>query len=71
MYFVQIVAYCDDHLLVYSETHLDIFNTQSGDWIQSVGLKKSRPLSNNGDLSLIFMNDSPIVVYLANMQTSE
>ena len=71
MYFVQIVAYCDGHLLVYSETHLDIFNTQSGDWIQSVGLKKSRPLSNNGDLSLIFMNDSPIVVYLANMQTSE
>lgn len=62
-------AYCDGHLLVYSETHLDVFNTQTAEWVQSIGLKRSRPLSFNGNLSLIYLNDSPHVVYLANMHT--
>jgi serine/threonine-protein kinase MRCK len=64
-------AYCDGHLLVYSETHLDIFNTQTGDWVQSIGLKKSKPLSFNGNLTSMYMNDSMFVVYLANMHTRE
>lgn len=64
-------AYCDGHLLVYSETHLDIFNTQTGEWVQSIGLKKSRPLSFNGNLSMMVMNDSPFVIYLANLHTRE
>lgn len=64
-------AYCDGHLLVYSETHLDIFNTHTGEWVQSIGLKKSRPLSFNGNLSTMVMNDAPYVIYLANLHTSE
>lgn len=62
-------AYCDGHLLVFSETHLDIFNTQTADWVQSIGLKRSRPLSLHGNLSVTFINESPIVIYLANMHT--
>jgi serine/threonine-protein kinase MRCK len=64
-------AYCDGHLLVYSETHVDIFNTQTGEWVQSIGLKKARPLSFNGNLSMMVMNDAPYVIYLANLHTSE
>jgi CNH domain len=63
-------AYCDGHLLVFSETHLDVFNTQTAEWVQSIGLKRSRPLSNNGNLTLTYLNDSPLVVYLANMHIS-
>lgn len=65
------LAYCDGHLLVYSETHLDIFNTQTAEWVQSIGLKRSRPLMNNGSLTLTYLNDSVHVVYLANMHTSK
>lgn len=65
-----ILAYCDGHLLVFSETHLDIFNTQTADWVQSIGLKRSRPLSNHGNVAITNINDSPMVIYLANMHTS-
>lgn len=67
----QNLAYCDGHLLVYSDTHLDIFNTQTGEWVQSIGLKKSRPLSFNGNLTSMVINDIPYVIYLANMHTRE
>lgn len=63
-------AYCDGHLLVFSETHLDIFNTQTADWVQSIGLKRSRPLANHGNVAVTYINDSPMVIYLANMHTS-
>lgn len=66
-----ILAYCDGHLLVFSDTHLDIFNTQTAEWVQSVGLKRTKPLSNQGHISLTYVNDSPSIIYLANMHTSE
>ncbi|XP_055372859.1 serine/threonine-protein kinase Genghis Khan isoform X2 [Condylostylus longicornis] len=65
------ITYCDGHLLVFSETHLDVFNTQTAEWVQSIGLKRSRPLNNQGNLGLTYINDSPIVIYLANMHTRE
>ncbi|XP_058458206.1 serine/threonine-protein kinase Genghis Khan isoform X3 [Malaya genurostris] len=65
------ITYCDGHLLVYSETHLDIFNAQTAEWVQSIGLKRSRPLMNNGSLSLTTLNDTAHVIYLANMHTRE
>lgn len=67
----SILAYCDGHLLVFSDTHLDIFNTQTAEWVQSVGLKRTKPLSNQGHISLTYVNDSPSIIYLANMHTSE
>lgn len=37
--------------------------------MQSIGLKRSRPLSQFGNVSTTFINESPIVIYLANMHT--
>lgn len=71
VFYIFFIAYCDGHLLVFSETHLDVFNTQTAEWVQSIGLKRSRPLSNQGNLSLTFINESPIIIYLANMHTSK
>lgn len=65
------IVYCDGHLMVYSETHLDIFNAQTGEWVQSIGLKKPKALSFNGNLSLMYFNDMPHIIYLANMHTSK
>lgn len=61
----------NEFLLVFSETHVDVFNIESGEWVQSIGLKKARPLSNDGTLSLTMMNESPYVVYLSNMMQSK
>lgn len=57
-------------LLVFSETHLDVFSITSGDWVQSIGLKKARPLCNDGTLCLTMMNESPFVIYLNNVLQS-
>lgn len=66
-----ILAYSEGHLLVFSETHLDIFNTQTAEWVQSIGLKRSTPLSQQGNIVLTHINDTPNVVYLANIHTSK
>lgn len=66
-----LLAYCDGHLLVFSETHLDVFNTQTAEWVQSIGLKRSKPLSLHGNIATTLINDSPILVYFANMHTSK
>lgn len=65
-----ILAYCDGHLLVYSETHLDVFNTQTAEWVQSTGLKRTRPLNSQGNIAITYVNDSPLIVYFSNMHTS-
>ncbi len=67
----SVSAYCDGHLLVFSETHLDVFNTQTAEWVQSIGLKRSRPLSLHGNIATTFINESPILIYFANMHTSK
>lgn len=57
--------------MVYSETHLDVFDIKSAEWVQSIGLKKPKALSNDGNLTLMMMNESPYVVYLNNMNLKE
>jgi serine/threonine-protein kinase MRCK len=65
------ITHENEFLLVYSDTHLDVFNIETSEWVQSIGLKKARPLCNDGSLSLMMMNESPYVVYLSNIMTSK
>lgn len=65
------ITHDNEFLLVYSETHLDVFNIETAEWVQSIGVKKAKPLCNDGNLSLIMMNESPYVVYFANMMQSK
>ncbi|EDW01957.1 serine/threonine-protein kinase Genghis Khan [Drosophila grimshawi] len=67
--FPTYITYSDGHLLVFSETHLDIFNTQTSEWVQSIGIKQSLPLNNIGNVVLTSINDTPLIVYLANIHT--
>lgn len=62
-------AYCDGHLLVFSETHIDVFNCQTSEWVQSIGLKKPKPLNLQGNLVLCILNDAPCVIYMASVHT--
>nr|CAD7440144.1 unnamed protein product [Timema bartmani] len=63
----QAVGFCDGHLLVYSDTHVDVFNSVSGDWVQTINVKKSKPLNSAGTLSICVINDMPHIIYLANI----
>ncbi|XP_044767171.1 serine/threonine-protein kinase Genghis Khan isoform X2 [Coccinella septempunctata] len=65
------ISYRDGHLLVYSETHIDVFNCATGDWIQTVNIKRAKPLNDSGSLSLCILNDSPHLLYLSNIHQKE
>ncbi|KAK7790994.1 hypothetical protein R5R35_011454 [Gryllus longicercus] len=65
------VSYCDGHLLVYSDTHVDVFNCSTGEWVQTINVKKAKPLNNTGTLSICVINDMPHIIYLGNIHQHE
>lgn len=65
------VSYSDGYLLVYSETHVDVFNAASGEWLQTINVKRARPLNTTGTLSICVINDMPHIIYLSNIHQRE
>ena len=61
------VAVCDGRLLVYADTHVDVFDTGSGDWVQTINIRKTRPLVRSGQLNLSLLQEMPHVTYLSNI----
>lgn len=45
LFFVFFSAFMDGHLLSFSETHIDVFECISGDWGQTLNLKKVLSIS--------------------------
>ena len=64
----MVAGVSDGHLLVYSETHIDVFEVNSGEWIQTLNLRRSKPLMRTGLLNMVMMSDLPHVAYLRNLQ---
>lgn len=54
-------------MLVFSDTHIDVFDCQTGDWLQTLNVKKARPLNLSGSLTTCIINDMPYVIYLSNI----
>lgn len=65
--FSQFAGYCEGYLLVYSDTHIDVFDCQAGDWLQTLNVKKAKPLNTSGSLTTCIINDMPHVIYLSNL----
>ncbi|RXG67109.1 Serine/threonine-protein kinase Genghis Khan, partial [Armadillidium vulgare] len=65
------IAVNSGQLLVYSETHIDVFEVSSGEWIQTINLKRTKPLNTTGDLNMVMISDLPHVAYLRNLQKDE
>ncbi|XP_066587134.1 serine/threonine-protein kinase Genghis Khan isoform X2 [Prorops nasuta] len=65
------VSCCEGYLLVYSETHIDVFDCVSGDWLQTLNVKRARPLNISGSLTSCIINDMPHVIYLSNLHQRE
>ncbi|XP_053972781.1 serine/threonine-protein kinase Genghis Khan isoform X1 [Hylaeus anthracinus] len=65
------VSYCEGYLLVYSETHIDVFDCTTGDWLQTLNVKRARPLNTSGSLTSCAINDMPHVIFLSNLHQRE
>jgi serine/threonine-protein kinase MRCK len=55
------------YLLVFSDTHVDVFNVATGNWIQTINVKKCFPLDTFGALAMCTVNDMLHVIYLCNI----
>uniref|UniRef100_A0A8C5WER1 non-specific serine/threonine protein kinase n=1 Tax=Leptobrachium leishanense TaxID=445787 RepID=A0A8C5WER1_9ANUR len=58
-------AYVAPHLTVFSENSVDVFDVRKSEWIQTVPLKKVRPLNYEGSLC-VFGTEKVRLVYLRN-----
>ncbi|XP_019870807.1 serine/threonine-protein kinase Genghis Khan isoform X2 [Aethina tumida] len=65
------IGYRDGHLIVYSDTHIDIFNCATGEWVQTINIKKAKPLNESGSLSLCILNDLTHLLYMSNIHQRE
>ena len=64
----QAVSFCDGRLLVYADTHVDVFDAAAGDWVQTVNIRRTRPLDvKTGLLNLSMLQEMPHVTYLSNI----
>ncbi|CAG9116420.1 unnamed protein product [Plutella xylostella] len=64
----------DNYLLIFTATHIDVYDIEAGEWVQTINLPNARPLDENGWLVLVtpsannaspFSSDAgPYVVYL-------
>merc|ERR1719468_1292369 len=61
----------DGFLLVYSDTHIDVFDATAGDWCQTINIRKTRPLNKNGLLNLSLLQELPHLTYLSNIHKED
>ncbi|XP_024851781.1 CDC42-binding protein kinase alpha isoform X6 [Bos taurus] len=64
-----IIGYNAPYLSVYSENAVDIFDVNTMDWIQTIPLKKVRPLNSEGSLN-IFLLETIRLIYFKNKKTN-
>ena len=61
----------DGFLLVYSETHIDVFDAAAGEWCQTINIRTTRPLLKSGSLNLSLLQEMPHITYLSNIHKGE
>nr|KAF6485444.1 hypothetical protein HJG63_010642 [Rousettus aegyptiacus] len=66
---ITIDGYSAPYLSVYSENAVDIFDVNSMEWIQTVPLKKVRPLNSEGSLNILLL-ETIRLIYFKNKMTN-
>lgn len=66
--FNYVSGYYDGHLIVYSKNHINVFNTETAEWVQTLNIKQSIPLDADGSLILCsLLNDITVIIHLCNI----
>jgi len=58
-------SYVKPYLCLYADQQIDVFNVESAQWVQTINLKKAKPLGDECVLSLCHVMDIPYVVMLS------
>ncbi|KAM9840479.1 serine/threonine-protein kinase MRCK beta isoform 2-T2 [Aulostomus maculatus] len=58
------------HLTVYSEYGVDVFDIHTTEWVQTISLRKIRPLNVEGTLNLL-SSEPPRLIYFSNTSSGD
>jgi len=59
------------YLLVYSENAIDVFDYSSIEWLQTIPLKRVRPLSSNGLINVAYSMEPAKLVFMQNKRAGK
>ncbi|XP_050555832.1 serine/threonine-protein kinase Genghis Khan isoform X8 [Spodoptera frugiperda] len=69
----------DTHLLIFTATHIDVYDIETGDWVQTMNIPNARPLDESGWICCVgggggngfpFSTDAaPFIIYLRPLLT--
>ncbi|KAK7481172.1 hypothetical protein BaRGS_00027605 [Batillaria attramentaria] len=65
------LSYSTPYLICYAENSVFVFNVVTAEWLQTLCLKKTKPLCKDGSLCLLNSFDSQHIVFLKNLSTEE
>ena len=60
------VVYHPPYILAYCEVSIDIYDPNSGEWLQTLPLKRTQSISKDGTILVSYQSDPPKLVYLQN-----
>uniref|UniRef100_A0A7E4V399 CRIB domain-containing protein n=1 Tax=Panagrellus redivivus TaxID=6233 RepID=A0A7E4V399_PANRE len=60
-------AFIRPYLCLYSENQVDVFNVLTATWVQTLNLKKARPLGDECVLSMCYVMDMPYTVLFSHL----
>ncbi|XP_019630761.1 PREDICTED: serine/threonine-protein kinase MRCK alpha-like isoform X5 [Branchiostoma belcheri] len=58
------LCYNAPYLLSFSENQVDVFDVNKVEWVQTMPLKKTKPLNQDGSIALYLGGDPPRLIYL-------
>ena len=64
-------GYQRPYLTVYAESVAFVYHVESGEWLQTLPLKHTKPLCKDGALGLVSHLDTHSLVYLRDMTEGE
>ncbi|BFZ07324.1 hypothetical protein BsWGS_10363 [Bradybaena similaris] len=65
------VSYASPYLACYSDNSVYVFDVNTSEWLQTLCLKKTRPLNKDGSLNFINNIDSQHIVYFKDIKKEE
>lgn len=61
-------GYSDPYLICYTENSVFVYDVKTAEWVQTMCLKKTKPLNREGSLNLINNFDALHLIYFKNVQ---
>ena len=64
------VVYHPPYILAYCETSIDVYDPKSGEWLQTLPLKRTQCISKDGTVLVSYQAEPPKLVYMQNCSSN-